>query len=486
MRKRKLLVLFFIISSFLYSFSVMDIENPRKRYAWVTADTSVLSLNTQRKLNQMLDNLEKKTGIEFSVVAKQNIPVNNLKEFAYELFNTWKIGKADKNNGLLFIMAVKQRKWAFETGYGLEAVLPDSLQGSIAREKMIPYFKQGNYDKGIYEGVETIVQKLLSVDQSLIGAEAPEQEGKPDQPLERLLPFERFPIFFYLSCLIYLSIWFVVFLALKKPNSVEKYYKIKMLFELLLLWGFQVVLFFFPVVIFIFFLVTMGVTAAYSFYIIKRWDHFHESPENLSKHKAGIGKFILVLLLYAGYFSFELNSFWGFISLLVWATQFIPFARISKNIRYGKHPCEHCGSAMRLLTEEEEDTFLSDGQEKEEQIHSVEYDVWFCEKCENIRLEQYIQSGNASKCPKCNFITYILVQDKVLKAPTYSSSGKGVLIFKCQNCNYEYKSYYTIPKKSSSSSSSGGGFSSGGGSFSSGGGSFGGGSSGGGGASGGW
>ena len=64
----------------------------------------------------------------------------------------WGIGSRDKNNGVLIVVATQDRQSRIEVGYGLEGALPDGLTGRLQDDTMLPYFKQGQYDKGIVNG----------------------------------------------------------------------------------------------------------------------------------------------------------------------------------------------------------------------------------------------------------------------------------------------------------------------------------------------
>ena len=159
--------------------------------------------------------------------------------------------------------------------------------------------------------------------------------------------------------------------------------------------------------------------------------------------------------------------------------------------RYRPRVCEKCQLEMVLLEEDQDDSFLDPGEQLEERLGSVDYDVWACLQCEQVRRFRYGRFFTRfSHCPKCNYVTVNKIE-KVLVQANYSHGGKVRVIEDCHHCSYLRRYSYRTPKlvkpKSNSSSSSfgggggGGGF--GGGSSSSG---FGGGSSSGGGAGGGW
>lgn len=153
------------------------------------------------------------------------------------------------------------------------------------------------------------------------------------------------------------------------------------------------------------------------------------------------------------------------------------------------------GSPMRRLSEEEDDKYLEKGQVIEEQLVSIEYDVWATPDYQEIEVLTYPNDHTVyKKCPKCSYKTYKFVSDVVLVEPTSTKKGRGVKKYICKHCGHIKKLEYSIPKLYQTVSpgwsgsgggwggSSSGGFSGGG--FS--GGSFGGGSSGGGGAGSSW
>ncbi|MEO0331223.1 MAG: TPM domain-containing protein [Bacteroidota bacterium] len=168
-----------------------------------------------------------------------------------------------------------------------------------------------------------------------------------------------------------------------------------------------------------------------------------------------------------------------------------------KRRRNAPRKSKKTGLEMRKMSEAEEDVHLDQGQQIEEQIGSVDYDVWVSDQPDDISIIAYKNTFNHrySKCPNCSYITYHLAKSQVLRSANYSRAGEGVRKYACKNCDHTESRRYNIPRLRRSrtvvipggGSYGGGGWSSGGGGFS-GGGSFsgGGGSFGGGGASGSW
>ena len=92
--------------------------------------------------------LAKKTSAQIVVVTIPSLEKKSIEEYANELFNKFGIGDKNKNNGLLILVALKEREARIEVGYGLEGLLPDGKCGRYQDEYMIPYYKNNNFDEG--------------------------------------------------------------------------------------------------------------------------------------------------------------------------------------------------------------------------------------------------------------------------------------------------------------------------------------------------
>jgi len=156
MYKRWLVVLLGII---LLS-KALSAENIPAPQGWVNDFAGVISPEYKEKLSSLIDELEQKTTAEIAVVTINSIAPYEEKEYARLLFDNWKPGKKGKDNGVLVLLAIKERRWRIETGYGIEGILPDGLCGEIGRNYMVPYFKEGKYSEGLYYGVAAIAKKI--------------------------------------------------------------------------------------------------------------------------------------------------------------------------------------------------------------------------------------------------------------------------------------------------------------------------------------
>jgi len=131
---------------------------PEKPRGYVNDFADIIDNDGQ--LEAKLDYYEKQTSNEISVVTVASIGDVSAEEYAVILFSKWKIGKQDKDNGILLLVALEEKVVRIEVGYGLEGAVPDSVAGSIIRNEITPNFSEGNYSKGIEKGVDAIIASI--------------------------------------------------------------------------------------------------------------------------------------------------------------------------------------------------------------------------------------------------------------------------------------------------------------------------------------
>ena len=89
-------------------------------------------------------------------------PYGSIQEYAVKLFENHGrgIGEKGKDNGLLVLLAVKDRKVWIEVGYGLEGFITDGFAGETSRQYMVPYFREGRYGDGLQAGVARFIARI--------------------------------------------------------------------------------------------------------------------------------------------------------------------------------------------------------------------------------------------------------------------------------------------------------------------------------------
>ncbi|WP_158221834.1 TPM domain-containing protein [Actibacterium pelagium] len=306
----------------------------------------------EARIRDKLIELKEKKDIEFTVVTI-NLMSNYghsgaIEPFATGLFNYWGVGDAQRNDGVMMLIARFDREMRIEVGAGYGTRMNKPMQ-IVIDSNILPYFRRDDYIGGIEEGVDEVILELTG----------------------------------------------------RYPGEYDKSTASH-------LWG--------------------GVM-----------DIIH-----------GLG-----------------NWLWAILGPLM----LIPVQAYRRWKRNTPRICPRDGSKMVRLDEVWDDNHLQQGQIKEEQLKSVDYDVWDCPKCNHVTVEGYkAWFSQYGACRSCGYRT-VEGDTTVLKTATTSSTGKKRIDYHCHHCQDAWSVTRTIPKKSKSASSSGG---------------FGGGSSSGGGASGSW
>jgi hypothetical protein len=118
-----------------------------------------------------------------------------------------------------------------------------------------------------------------------------------------------------------------------------------------------------------------------------------------------------------------------------------------KKWRYMPRVNPKTGNTMRLLSEEEEDVHLDEGMIAEENVFSIDYDVWIDEKSGDVVIEKYPGRLQALKCNTCGFHTMRIVKEEVTKAPTATEQGELVKHYQCGYCKSIRATAFNISTK---------------------------------------
>lgn len=313
---------------------------------YVNDYADLLDDTQEEALRNTLDELYQERDIEFTVLTINRMSDyghnGSIESFATGLFNTWGIGDANRNDGLLLFVSRFDRELRIEVGSGYG----DSLNAPMKRiidNKIVPYFRLDDYAEGIRIGVDEVIYEVTG----------------------------RFP---------------------GEYNSTG---------------------------------------------LERTWN--------------GFGRFLTAL------------GAW----ILLPFTLLIPVGvRLYRRIQRNRpRVCPNDGTRMRRYLEEKEDAHLSSGQQVEEDLKSVDYDVWYCDNCDHVIVEGYrAWFSRYTICRDCKSRT-ARGTSRVITPATRSSSGQRETNYVCNHCNARYSVFSVIPRVTSSSGSGGrgGGRSSGGG-----------------------
>ena len=417
------------------------VPNPRTNFGWVADPAGVIAKRTG-DINQLLTKLERDTSTEIAVAVLPTIGHLDPKSFAVALMEHWKVGKAGKDNGILVLHVLDQRRIEIETGYGLEGTLPDAKIHWILQEIAIPFFKKDSIADGHYEVVRALVRaveqpqiKRTDLISSLVTQPGsttdivPDRGGRDD-------------------------------IAVKYSTLSEHVVYGK--------WT--------PIV-----LLALG-TAAYlwiaGWYRTRSRDKAPYAKYQLFNSGISRLQYVSLLPVAAAALVFEHSQTATFFSpipvlLLLGFVMLRQRSSALKSLRDEPRIC-HCGKSMRRLDEHQDDAYIEKGNVAEESIGSVDYDVWLCDDGHSA-IESYKGRSPAAACSQCSYQTYRVTNTSTLHPATTVSAGLREITYTCANCQYQKIDKVIIPviTNSSGRSGSGSGRSSG---------SFGGGRSGGGGA----
>lgn len=129
---------------------------------YVADYANVINASDEHSLNGILQELEQKTGAQYIVLTVQTTGGVPIEQFALEQAEKWKLGRKGKGNGILFVLAAKDRRYRFEVGYGLEGFVTDQYCGRVGRDVLAPYLKRGDYSQGIHQANLRVVGQIAA------------------------------------------------------------------------------------------------------------------------------------------------------------------------------------------------------------------------------------------------------------------------------------------------------------------------------------
>ena len=478
---------------------------------YVSDPDGVLPPGAVPALNARLDSLDRSGRAHIDVVLVRSLGEAVPKTAATALFNKWKIGSKATNNGLLMLLVLDQRRVEFETGYGLEADLPDIICYRIQQRYMLEPARAGRYDQAVQAGVAAIIRRLRPVaalpkpalrtaaDSSRFYVDSLKraimaQNGMLDDedPLNTAQPHEDMASYYatpepgppfgtlvvgLLALVLYLVLWHcttrewrargwllpvalglavgLVVQALREALTTSEFLTLAYGLPLLYVhgyFGWQYLRARHPVPL-------LGRPEAYG---------------QLTAAHRGLGFTAYV-------FPVALALYWRWYRGRVAALRDAPVT------------CPECELPMHRLDRAAEQAHLEPAQQIEATSRAVDYDMWECPGGHHLRLAYPNPDSRTQECPACHHRTLPPPRLRVVQAATTAAAGWGWRVATCRFCQHEEKTRETIPRRptpaeraaasSSSSSSSSWGSSSGSSSSSS---TSSGGSSGGGGAGSSW
>lgn len=462
-------------------YTLESIPKPSPPQSYVSNPDGVLSASAEAAINRVLQQLEDSTTAQVAVAVVQSIGDEVPGDFRTELFRYWGIGQRENDNGLLILLVMDQRRMEFEVGYGLEGILTDIMCKRIQETYMVPLAKEGDFDGAVTAGVMQVYQILIDPNyrQEVYAESLSYGESLPlwRQPIS-IIALILFGIGYFLSAII-------GYAGRGKALSKQPKYVINQHNDGWVTAKFSLFNIGLPVVFYAWQEMN-GTLRVFEFWLFVYGLFMLLLLEKRFRLNRYIAKDTADKLPQDRYMQLAKSHSNGWLAATIFFP--LPFLFYSivnkirmKKMRYAPVMSDDGITQLTLLNEKSDDTFLKAYQLVEENIKSVDYDVWQNDITNQTKIFRYENFGSKYKeCPNCKGKTYCMTKNVTITASTYTSAGVGEKTYNCKACNFENKERYTIAKKEHSSSSGSGG--SGGG----GGGGFGGGSSGGGGAGSSW
>jgi len=152
------------LALFLPAFAPAEEAKYPAPVGFVNDFAGVLSPAAEAKIADSLRELDKKTSAEVAVYIVGTTSPETIESYAVTLFKNWRwpgatkpgIGKEGKDNGVLLLAAIEDRKMRIEVGYGLEGTIPDALAKRIVENLLLPRFREKKFDEGIAAATEAL------------------------------------------------------------------------------------------------------------------------------------------------------------------------------------------------------------------------------------------------------------------------------------------------------------------------------------------
>lgn len=128
---------------------------------FVVDTANLIDDGVQRGMEGWLKELEDKTGAQVKVLTVRTTGDETIEQFSLRhAHDLWKLGQQGKDNGVLITVAVEDREYRIEVGYGLEGQLPDAWCDRLGRDMLVPAFRQGRFGEGLLNATVAVANRV--------------------------------------------------------------------------------------------------------------------------------------------------------------------------------------------------------------------------------------------------------------------------------------------------------------------------------------
>lgn len=426
----------------------------------ILADSSVQMINTS--LQAIRDQ------VDVFVVALNSVGDADIDMFANELFNSWGIGEAGKDNGVLILLAKEQRQLRFETGYGAESILTDAKCQQIFENTIVPYFKEDEYGAGLCAGVAQVLSIYGGVIPDGLITQLPvHYESKDDENISfsLILIILIFGGLMLIIPIIAMGFYFAVDLKAKRVSSIANSSTIidgvRYIDENESKWdgnpwggmgclkasmyGLSIFLF-----VFIGFFfeawrvgggneIVYGLAFLYGFVLYLTWICMRQNGRALRAADKLARTSIHPREIY------QIAYREGVSRITRWAAFWIGWiygaAFKSRINRSGETQCPDCGGSMNHNSKFR----YSPVQQKELELKSVAYKPYIC-GLGHVTVLKEIKDAKYQQCPQCHGITEHVIKSEVVTPATQSQAGLQKNTCRCECCGNVRVEEKAIPR----------------------------------------
>jgi len=158
MNKHSSILLLFLLFASVLSFAQGDFPEPPNPPRLVNDFTNTLSESQRSALENKLVAYNDSTSTQISIVLIRSVGQYDISDYTFQLGEKWGIGRKDKDNGMLILAAMEDRKVFMATGYGLEGAIPDAVANRIVDNVIVPAFKAEAYYEGLNQATDMVIK----------------------------------------------------------------------------------------------------------------------------------------------------------------------------------------------------------------------------------------------------------------------------------------------------------------------------------------
>jgi uncharacterized protein len=164
-----------------------------KPQGYVSDFANVIDAQSRQELERYCTALERSTGAELALVTLPSLEGEPVEDVANAMFRAWGVGKKGKNEGILLLLSVGDRRSRLEVGYGLEPVITDGSAGGILRE-MAPELREGRYGPAMMVAAFEIGSRIARAKNIEVATPAPVRTRARSAHPSRYLPLVFFGV----------------------------------------------------------------------------------------------------------------------------------------------------------------------------------------------------------------------------------------------------------------------------------------------------